>query len=54
LLRPRPRNYPQQVLERLRQSIITDIKQEMTDIKQVVREAVKESIAEECKASGKA
>jgi transcriptional regulator with XRE-family HTH domain len=45
---------PEQVLERLRQSIVTDIKQEMTDMKQVVRETVKESIAEECKANGKA
>jgi transcriptional regulator with XRE-family HTH domain len=37
---------PEDALERLHQSILTDIKQ-------VVREAVKESLAEECKSKGK-
>jgi transcriptional regulator with XRE-family HTH domain len=38
---------PEDALEPLRQSIVTDIKQ-------VVREAVKKSFVEECKARGKA
>jgi transcriptional regulator with XRE-family HTH domain len=38
---------PEDALERLHQSIVTDIKQ-------VVRKTIKESFAEECKANGKA
>jgi transcriptional regulator with XRE-family HTH domain len=41
-------------LERLIQQGLTDIKREMTGMKQVVREAVKESFAGEWKAKGRA
>jgi transcriptional regulator with XRE-family HTH domain len=40
-------------LERLLQQGITDIRQEITGIKQTVRETIQETLAADCKAKGK-
>jgi transcriptional regulator with XRE-family HTH domain len=37
---------PEEALERLHQSIVADIRQEITGMKQVVREALEEALAE--------
>jgi transcriptional regulator with XRE-family HTH domain len=43
----------EEVLKRLHQSIVTDIQQGITDMKQAVAEAVKEALAGECTDKGK-
>ncbi|MDR1410980.1 MAG: helix-turn-helix domain-containing protein [Spirochaetaceae bacterium] len=40
---------PEEALERLRQSIIADVKQVMADMRQVVRETIQETLAGKCK-----
>jgi DnaJ-domain-containing protein 1 len=40
---------PEDALERLHQSIITDIRQEITGMRQVVRETLQETLAGKCK-----
>ncbi|GHU03983.1 transcriptional regulator [Spirochaetia bacterium] len=40
---------PEEALERLHQSIVTDIRQVMTDMKQVVRETIQDTLADDCK-----
>jgi transcriptional regulator with XRE-family HTH domain len=40
---------PDEAIDRLHKSIVTNIQQGIIDMKQVVREAVKESLSGECK-----
>jgi transcriptional regulator with XRE-family HTH domain len=40
---------PEEALERLHQTIVANIKQEITSMKQAVQETIKETLASECK-----
>jgi transcriptional regulator with XRE-family HTH domain len=44
---------PDEALERLHRAIVTDIRQELTGMKQFVREAIRETLADECRDKGK-